>query len=64
MQPFRFSTRTAAWLACASVLALTACDTMTPEQRGATTGAVIGAVAGQVVGGATRGTAIGAALGG
>ena len=48
----------------ASVAVLTGCDTMTPEQRGATTGAVIGAVAGQVVGGDTRGTAIGAALGG
>ena len=51
-------------LACASALVLGACDTMTPEQRGAATGAVIGAVAGQVVGGDTRGTAIGAALGG
>ena len=48
----------------ASVAVLTGCDTMTAEQRGATTGAVIGAVAGQVVGGDTRGTAIGAALGG
>ena len=47
-----------------SVVVLAGCDTMTPEQRGATTGAVIGAVAGQVVGGDTRGTAIGAALGG
>ena len=43
---------------------LTACDTLTPEQRGVATGAVIGAVAGQMVGGDTRGTAIGAALGG
>ncbi len=49
---------------CASVAVLAGCDTMTAEQRGATTGAVIGAVAGQVVGGDTRGTAIGAALGG
>lgn len=48
----------------AAVLALSACDTMTPEQRGLATGAAIGAVAGQVVGGDTRGTAIGAALGG
>lgn len=47
-----------------SVVVLAGCDTMTTEQRGATTGAVIGAVAGQVVGGDTRGTAIGAALGG
>ncbi len=45
-------------------LLLAGCDTMTPEQRSATTGAVIGAVAGQVIGGDTRGTAIGAALGG
>lgn len=51
-------------LVCAGVAVLTGCDTMTAEQRGATTGAVIGAVAGQVVGGDTRGTAIGAALGG
>jgi outer membrane protein OmpA-like peptidoglycan-associated protein len=51
-------------LACAAAAVLAGCDTMTPEQRGATTGAVIGAVAGQVVGGDTRGTAIGAALGG
>ncbi len=51
-------------LVCAGVAVLAGCDTMTPEQRGATTGAVIGAVAGQVVGGDTRGTAIGAALGG
>jgi outer membrane protein OmpA-like peptidoglycan-associated protein len=47
-----------------SLAILAGCETMTPEQRGATTGAVIGAVAGQVVGGNTRGTAIGAALGG
>jgi len=46
------------------VLTLTACETMTPEQRSVATGAVIGAVAGQVVGKDTRGTAIGAALGG
>ncbi len=51
-------------LASLCVAALSGCDTMTPEQRGAATGAVIGAVAGQVVGGDTRGTAIGAALGG
>ena len=49
---------------CASLAVLAGCDTMTAEQRGATTGAVLGAVAGQVVGGDTRGTAIGAALGG
>ncbi len=48
----------------AGLIGLTGCDTMTPEQRSATTGAVIGAVAGQVIGGDTRGTAIGAALGG
>ncbi len=53
-----------ALLASLCVAALSGCDTMTPEQRGAATGAVIGAVAGQVVGGDTRGTAIGAALGG
>lgn len=46
------------------VVLLTACETMTPEQRSVATGAVIGAVAGQVVGKDTRGTAIGAALGG
>lgn len=46
------------------VVTLTACETMTPEQRSVATGAVIGAVAGQVVGKDTRGTAIGAALGG
>ena len=51
-------------LVCAGVAVLAGCDTMTPEQRGATTGAVIGAVAGQVVGGNTRSTTIGAALGG
>jgi len=60
---YRFSLKQVV-LACASVAVLAGCDTMTPEQRGATTGAVIGAVAGQVVGGNTRGTAIGAALGG
>lgn len=60
---YRFSLKQVV-LACASVAVLAGCDTMTPEQRGATTGAVIGAVAGQVVGGDTRGTAIGAALGG
>ncbi len=48
----------------AGLIGLAGCDTMTPEQRSATTGAVIGAVAGQVIGGDTRGTAIGAALGG
>lgn len=48
----------------AGLIGLSGCDTMTPEQRSATTGAVIGAVAGQVIGGDTRGTAIGAALGG
>lgn len=58
------SSTTAGLVLCASVLVLAACDTMTPQQRGAATGAVIGAVAGQVVGGDTRGTAIGAALGG
>lgn len=46
------------------LIGLTACDTMTAEQRSATTGALIGAVAGQVIGGDTQGTAIGAALGG
>lgn len=51
-----------ALLVCTTLLA--ACETLTPEQRGATTGAVIGAVAGQVVGHDTRATAIGAALGG
>ena len=58
MQSFRFSTKVSGLLVLGSVLALTGCDTMTPEQRGAATGAVIGAVAGQVVGGDTRGTAI------
>ncbi len=48
----------------AGLIGLAGCDTMTAEQRSATTGAVIGAVAGQVIGGDTRGTAIGAALGG
>ena len=55
------------WIASAGLagmLVLSGCDTMTPEQRGATTGAVIGAVAGQVVGGNTKSTTIGAALGG
>jgi outer membrane protein OmpA-like peptidoglycan-associated protein len=59
--------RHSSWITVATLagmLALTGCDTMTAEQRGATTGALIGAVAGQVVGGDTRGTAIGAALGG
>lgn len=46
------------------LLALAGCDTMTAEQRGATTGAVIGAVAGQVIGGDSRASTIGAALGG
>jgi len=46
------------------LIGLAACDTMTTEQRSATTGALIGAVAGQVIGGDTQGTAIGAALGG
>ena len=46
------------------LLLLSGCDTMTHEQRSATTGAVIGAVAGQVMGGNTRSTAVGAALGG
>jgi outer membrane protein OmpA-like peptidoglycan-associated protein len=41
-------------------LLLAGCDTMTPEQRAASTGAVIGAVAGQVVGGGGRSSAIGA----
>lgn len=52
------------WLAGLCIVALAGCDTMTTEQRSATTGAVIGAVAGQVVGGNTKSTAIGAALGG
>jgi len=47
-----------------ALLALAGCDTMTAEQRGATTGAVIGAVAGQVIGGDSRASTIGAALGG
>ena len=64
MQSFRVSRWTQGLAVCASVAVLAGCDTMTAEQRGATTGAVIGAVAGQVVGGDTRGTAIGAALGG
>jgi len=51
-------------LAGLCIVALAGCDTMTTEQRSATTGAVIGAVAGQVVGGNTKSTAIGAALGG
>jgi len=46
------------------LIGLAACDTMTAEQRSATTGALIGAVAGQVIGGDTQGTVIGAALGG
>lgn len=49
---------------CLGLLALAGCDTMTAEQRGATTGAVIGAVAGQVIGGDSRASTIGAALGG
>lgn len=64
MKKTRRSRATTGWVVGASVFLLAACDTMTPEQRGAATGAVIGAVAGQVVGGDTRGTAIGAALGG
>lgn len=55
--------RTTACLGLAA-LVLAGCDTMSPEQRGATTGAVIGAVAGQVIGGDTRATTLGAALGG
>lgn len=51
-------------LTITATLGLSACDTMTPEQRSAATGAVIGAVAGQVIGGDTRSTTIGAALGG
>ena len=47
-----------------ALLALAGCDTMTAEQRGATTGAVIGAVAGQVIGGDSRASTLGAALGG
>mgnify|MGYP000107766211 FL=1 len=64
MKPLNRSFLTRATLVGASIAVLAGCDTMTPEQRGATTGAVIGAVAGQVVGGNTRNTAIGAALGG
>ena len=64
MSPRRWTARASAGMACASLILLAGCDTMTPEQRSAATGAVIGAVAGQVVGGDTRGTAIGAALGG
>lgn len=64
MNTFRLSPLSQGLVVGACVLALTGCDTMTTEQRGAATGAVIGAVAGQVVGGNTRGTAIGAALGG
>jgi outer membrane protein OmpA-like peptidoglycan-associated protein len=59
--PFPLNT-TLILLACTTLLS--ACETLTPEQRSATTGAVIGAVAGQVVGRDTRATAIGAALGG
>ena len=51
-------------LALLAALGLAGCETMSPEQRSATTGAVIGAVAGQVIGGDTRATTIGAALGG
>ena len=64
MNTFRFSSLSQTLVVGACALTLVGCDTMTAEQRGATTGAVIGAVAGQVVGGNTRGTAIGAALGG
>lgn len=64
MKSFRFSPWTHALAVCASVAVLAGCDTMTAEQRSATTGAMIGAVAGQVMGGDSRGTAIGAALGG
>ena len=64
MNTFRFSSLSQTLVVGACALALVGCDTMTAEQRGATTGAVIGAVAGQVVGGNTRGTAIGVALGG
>ena len=64
MNTFRLSSLSQTLVVGACALALVGCDTMTAEQRGATTGAVIGAVAGQVVGGNTRGTAIGAALGG
>jgi len=66
MKPNCFSATTPVFLVAASTvaLALSGCDTMTAEQRGAGTGAMIGAVAGQVIGGNTRGTAIGAALGG
>jgi outer membrane protein OmpA-like peptidoglycan-associated protein len=64
MKHMPHSLRVHAVLACVGLSVLAGCDTMTAEQRGATTGAVIGAVAGQVMGGDTRGTAIGAALGG
>lgn len=64
MKTFGGSAWSRALFVGASWMALAACDTLSPEQRGAATGAVIGAVAGQVVGGDTRGTAIGAALGG
>ena len=64
MKPLNRSFLMRATLVGASLAVLAGCDTMTPEQRGATTGAMIGAVAGQVVGGNTRNTAIGAALGG
>ena len=64
MKALRDFPRTLGWPVLTSLVVLAGCDTMTAEQRGATTGAVLGAVAGQVVGGDTRGTAIGAALGG
>jgi outer membrane protein OmpA-like peptidoglycan-associated protein len=64
MKPIRLTALAQGLTVGVCVLALTACDTMTPEQRGATTGAVIGAVAGQMVGGNGRSTTIGAALGG
>lgn len=64
MNAWCIATRVPGLLLCTTAIVLAACDTMTAEQRGATTGAVVGAVAGQVIGGDTRGTAIGAALGG
>lgn len=64
MGVWRFQTGVSGLGLLAGLIGLAGCDTMTAEQRSATTGAVIGAVAGQVIGGDTRGTAIGAALGG
>ena len=51
-------------IASAAALALTACESMSPSERGAATGAAIGGAAGAVIGEDAGSAALGAIVGG